>query len=272
MLDQPVINASSKNLPIEKLVTVVKHDNGVYVLSLNRPKFHNALNDALVKELGDIIVELERKDARCFVLTGNAKVFAAGGDISEMQNKTYAEVHAQQYVTSLWNILENRRLPIVAAVNGMALGGGCELALLCDIIVAGFSSTFALPETGLGIIPGAGGTQRLVRAVGKAKAMDMILSGKTMAAIEAERSGLISRIVGDDQVLNEAVYIASNIAKRSKPVIQMAKSAIDCAFETSLYQGRQLEQQKFYATFALKDQKEGMSAFLEKRAAHWQDS
>lgn len=272
MSSTPINYSEKKVLVTEELVNVIAHGHGIYILSLNRPKVYNALNDDLIKALGDTITQLENKDARCFILTGNPKVFAAGGDISEMQDKSYAEVHAQQYVTRLWNVLENRRLPIVAAVNGMALGGGCELALLCDIIVAGFSATFALPETGLGIIPGAGGTQRLIRAVGKAKAMDIILSGRTMAAIEAERSGLVSRVVHDDQVLNEALCVAVNIANRSKPIIQIAKSAVDYAFESSLHQGRQLEQQKFYATFAFKDQKEGMSAFLEKRAAHWQDS
>ncbi|WP_367104136.1 enoyl-CoA hydratase-related protein [uncultured Psychrobacter sp.] len=254
-----------------ELVNVNKHDFGVYQLSLNRPKVLNALNDELMRQLSDVITLLQNHEARCFVLTGSQKAFAAGGDISEMSGKSYAQVTEEQYVTSIWSKLEQRHIPIVAAVNGLALGGGCELAMLCDIIVAGYSATFGLPEAGLGIIPGAGGTQRLIRAVGKAKAMDVILSGKTLTAIEAERSGLISRVIDDDKVLAEALYIASNIAKRSKPVISMAKKVVDYAHESSLKNGMQYEQQNFYATFALEDQKEGMQAFLERRKPNWQD-
>ncbi len=254
-----------------ELINVTQHDLGVYKLSLNRPKVFNALNDELMRQLTEVVSLLQSHDARCLVLTGNKKAFAAGGDISEMSGKSYAQVVEEQYVTSIWSKLEQRDIPIVAAVNGLALGGGCELAMLCDIIVAGFSATFGLPEVGLGIIPGAGGTQRLIRAVGKAKAMDVILSGKTLTAIEAERSGLISRVVEDDKVVEEALYIAKNIAKRSKPVVTMAKKVVGYANESSLRNGMQYEQQNFYATFALEDQKEGMQAFLERRQPNWQD-
>lgn len=254
------------------LVTVKQYDFGVYQLSLNRPEVFNALNDELMHQVVAVVGLLQSHDARCLVLTGNKKAFAAGGDISEMSGKSYAQVAQEQYVTSIWSKLEQRDIPIVAAVNGLALGGGCELAMLCDIIVAGYSSTFGLPEVGLGIIPGAGGTQRLIRAVGKAKAMDVILSGKVLTAIEAERSGLISRIVEDDKVLEEALYVAHNIAKRSKPVVSMAKKVVDYAHESSLKNGMQYEQQNFYATFALADQKEGMQAFLDRRPPNWQDS
>ncbi|WP_350560142.1 enoyl-CoA hydratase-related protein [Psychrobacter sp. CAL346-MNA-CIBAN-0220] len=252
-------------------VNVIQYEFGIYKLSLNRPEAFNALNDELMFQLSEVVSLLQHNNARCLVLTGNKKAFAAGGDISEMSGKSYAQVAEEQYVTSIWSKLEQRNIPIVAAVNGLALGGGCELAMLCDIIVAGHSATFGLPEVGLGIIPGAGGTQRLIRAVGKAKAMDVILSGKTLTAIEAERSGLVSRIVEDDKAVEEALYVAHNIAKRSKPVISMAKKVVDYANESSLQNGMQYEQQNFYATFALSDQKEGMKAFLEKRQPNWQD-
>ncbi|OLF39621.1 hypothetical protein BTV98_00700 [Psychrobacter sp. Cmf 22.2] len=254
-----------------ELINVLEHDFKVYQLSLNRPEVLNALNDELMCQLSEVTSLLQDNDARCLVLTGSKKAFAAGGDISEMSGKSYAQVSEEQYVTSIWSKLEQRSIPIVAAVNGLALGGGCELAMLCDIIVAGHGATFGLPETGLGIIPGAGGTQRLIRAVGKAKAMDIILSGKTMTALEAERSGLVSRVVEDEKVVEEALYVAHNIAKRSKPVISMAKRVVDYANESSLKNGMQYEQQNFYATFALEDQKEGMQAFLEKRRPNWQD-
>jgi len=252
-------------------INVTHYNLGVYKLSLNRPEFFNALNDELMLQLSEVVSLLQDYGARCLVLTGNKKAFAAGGDIDEMSGKSYAQVVEEQYVTSVWSKLERRDIPIVAAVNGLALGGGCELAMLCDIIVAGYSATFGLPEVSLGIIPGAGGTQRLIRAIGKAKAMDVILSGKILTAIEAERSGLASRVVEDDKVVEEALYVAHHIAKRSKPVVNMAKRVVDYANESSLQNGMQYEQQNFYATFALSDQKEGMQSFLEKRQPNWQD-
>lgn len=255
---------------VERHILITAHENGIYQLTLNRPKVYNALCDALIEELGNHILRLQAQDARVFVLTGGSKVFAAGGDIAEMQPKTTAQVTAEQYVSRVWRILEERELPMIAAVNGLALGGGCELAMLCDIIIAGKSASFSLPETSLGIIPGAGGTQRLIRAVGKSRAMDMILSGSNMGAIEAQRSGLIARVVDDNNVLAEALHVASRIAKRSKPVIAAARRAI-LAAENGLARGMLTEQREFYATFDLADQKEGMKAFLEKRQAKWVD-
>lgn len=255
---------------VERQILVAQHEHGVYQLTLNRPKVYNALSDELVRELGEHIRHLENQDARVFVLTGGHKVFAAGGDIAEMQHKTTTEVTAEQYVSKVWSVLENRNLPMIAAVNGLALGGGCELAMLCDIVIAGKSASFSLPETSLGIIPGAGGTQRLIRAVGKSRAMDMILSGSNMGALEAQRSGLVARVVDDHNVLAEALHIASRIAKRSKPVIAAARRAI-LAAEHGLARGMLTEQREFYATFDLADQKEGMTAFLEKRQASWKD-
>lgn len=247
------------------------HPYGVYQLTLNRPEVFNALNDALIDELAAHIAELEGKDARVFVLTGAGKAFAAGGDIAEMAGKNLADVQNGQYVTGVWSKLLRRRRPMIAAVNGLALGGGCELTLLADIAIAAKSARFAQPETGLGIIPGAGGTQRLIRAVGKAKAMDMILTGRQIGAIEAERSGLVARVVDDEHLLAEALHAATAIAQKSLPVIEQARSAVNKAHETALESGLAYEQQAFYATFALADQKEGMAAFLEKRAPAWRD-
>ncbi|PIE46384.1 MAG: enoyl-CoA hydratase [Gammaproteobacteria bacterium] len=253
-------------------ILVTEHDNGVYQLTLNRPKVYNALCDALVFELSAHITELEKKDARAFVLTGNQKAFAAGGDIAEMQGLNYADVQNRQYVQQAWLGLETRRTPLIAAVNGFAFGGGCELVLLSDIVVAGRSAVFAQPETGIGIIPGAGGTQRLIRAVGKAKAMQMILAGHQMGALEAERSGLVSQVVDDKEVLGEALRIAGNIANRSKPVIQAAREAVNFAQQSALSDGLDYEKQRFYGTFALEDQSEGMQAFLDKRQPDWRDN
>lgn len=261
---------SGDNAIVERHIIVTAHENGVYQLTLNRPKVYNALSDELIRELGSHILHLQDKDARVLVLTGGSKVFAAGGDIAEMQPKTTAEVTAEQYVSKVWSVLENRTLPMIAAVNGLALGGGCELAMLCDIIIAGKGASFSLPETSLGIIPGAGGTQRLIRAVGKSRAMDMILAGSNMGALEAQRSGLIARVVDDHNVLAEALHVAERIARRSKPVIAAARRAI-LAAETGLHRGLLTEQREFYATFDLLDQKEGMAAFLEKRQAQWHD-
>ena len=253
-------------------IKVSAHPHGVYQLTLNRPKVLNALNDDLIDELAAHIAELESKDARAFVLTGAGKAFAAGGDIAEMAEETLADVQNGQYVTGVWTKLQRRRRPLIAAVNGLALGGGCELTLLADIAIAAKSARFAQPETGLGIIPGAGGTQRLIRAVGKAKAMDMILTGRQIGALEAERSGIVARVVDDENLLDEALHAATSIAQKSLPVIEQARSSVNKAEETTLESGLAFEQQAFYSTFALADQKEGMAAFLEKRTPQWQDS
>ncbi len=255
----------------EPYILITEHPHQVYQLTLNRPTVYNALCDDLMRELSQKIIELEVKGARAFVLTGNKKAFAAGGDIAEMQGLNYAEVQSQQYVTEAWKPLENRRIPLVAAVNGFAFGGGCELVLLSDIVIAGRSAVFAQPETSIGIIPGAGGTQRLIRAVGKSKAMNMILAGYQMGALEAERSGLVAKVVDDNDVLSEAVRTATTIARRSKPVIEAAKASINFAEQSPLKDGLHYEQQRFYGTFTLTDQAEGMQAFLDKRHPHWQD-
>lgn len=258
------------NTVIERQVLITAHDNGVYQLTLNRPNVYNALSVELVRELGGHVRHLEGQGARVFVLTGGSKVFAAGGDMTEMQAKSTADAVAEQYWCKDWNVLENRSVPMVAAVNGLALGGGCELAMLCDIIVAGRNASFSLPETSLGIIPGAGGTQRLIRAVGKSRAMDMILAGSNMGAQEAQRCGLVARVVEDNKVLAEALHVAARIAKRFKPVIAAARRAI-LAAEAGLARGMLAEQREFYATFDFADQKEGIRAFLEKRPAKWRD-
>lgn len=255
----------------QQYLLVTEHDNGVYQLTLNRPKVYNALCDALVRELSQHITALTAQGARCFVLTGNAKAFAAGGDIAEMQGLSYAEVQKQQYVADAWVGIENRRVPLIAAVNGFAFGGGCELVLLCDIVIAGHSAVFAQPETSIGIIPGAGGTQRLIRAVGKAKAMNMILAGYQMGAQEAERSGIVSQVIDDALVVDEALRIAGVIAARSQPVIAAAREAVNFAQQSALADGLAYEKERFYGTFALADQAEGMQAFLEKRPPKWQD-
>lgn len=255
----------------QNYIKIIEHDNSVYQLTLNRPKVYNALCDALVFELSDHIRGLEAKGARAFVLTGNQKAFAAGGDIAEMQGLSYAEVQNQQYVQKAWLGLEERRVPLIAAVNGFAFGGGCELVLLSDIVIAGRSAVFAQPETSIGIIPGAGGTQRLIRVVGKAKAMNMILAGYQMGALEAERSGLVSQVVDDSEALSEALRVAGVIAARSKPVIASARDAVNFAEQSSLNDGLAYEKARFYGTFALTDQAEGMQAFLDKRTPNWVD-
>lgn len=253
-------------------ILVTEHDNDVYQLTLNRPKVYNALCDALVFELSDHIRTLEAKGARAFVLTGSPKAFAAGGDIAEMQGLSYAEVQKTRYVREAWAGLEQRRRPLIAAVNGFAFGGGCELVLLSDIVIAGRSALFAQPETSIGIIPGAGGTQRLIRAVGKAKAMHMILAGYQMGALEAERSGLVSKVVDDKETLDAALRTAAAIASRSKPVIESARDAVNFAEQSALSDGLDFEKMQFYGTFALDDQGEGMQAFLDKRRPNWKDS
>lgn len=262
----------SKQSSANSYILVKEHANKVYQLTLNRPQVYNALCDALMHELSNAIQTLQQEGARAFVLTGNSKAFAAGGDIAEMQGLSFAEVHAKQYVKSTWAGLENRQVPLISAVNGFAFGGGCELVLLSDIVIAGRSAVFAQPETSIGIIPGAGGTQRLIRAVGKAKAMNMILAGYQMGALEAESNGLVSQVVDDDKAVTEALRIAQIIAARSKPVIAAARDAVNYAERSTLTEGLNYEQQRFYGTFALADQGEGMQAFLDKRPANWQDN
>jgi enoyl-CoA hydratase len=237
----------------------------VGIIKLNRPQALNALNGALLAELGEAV---ERFDADahigCLVITGSDKAFAAGADIKEMVDKTFIEAFLSN-LAATWDRVAHVRKPVIAAVAGFALGGGCELALECDIVIAADNAKFGQPEIKLGIIPGIGGTQRLPRAVGKAKAMDLILTGRTMDAQEAERSGLVARIVPLQSLLEETLKIADTIASMSLPSVLAAKEAVNRAFETSLAEGIRFERRVFHSLFATRDQKEGMAAFIEKR-------
>jgi len=252
------------------LVLVEKRDNGIGVLTLNRPKALNALSDDLMKELVTRLQELDKDDTiRANVITGTGKAFAAGADIKEMSSReNYADVRNIDMLAH-WSGISSIRKPIVAAVNGFALGGGCELAMSCDIIIAAEDAKFGQPEIKLGTIPGVGGTQRLLRAIGKYKAMELILTGDMLSAKEAERAGLVSRVVPTADVLEEAVKVAGKIANYSTPVAQMAKECVNVAEEMSLNDGLRFERGLFHATWGLDDRREGMQAFIEKRQPAW---
>ena len=240
------------------------------VITLHRPKQLNALNDALMDELGAALTSFDQDDAiGCIVVTGGDKVFAAGADIAAMAGWSYMDVYRSDYITRNWETLRRIRKPVIAAVAGFALGGGCELAMMCDIIIASEDAKFGQPEIKLGIIPGAGGTPRMPRAVGKAKAMDLCLTARLMDAIEAERAGLVSRVVPADRLLDEAYSTAAKIASFSAPATMMIKEAINRAYEVPLAEGLLFERRAFHATFATADQKEGMAAFLAKRLARF---
>ncbi len=251
-------------MPYENIL--VETRGRVGLIQLNRPKALNALNDALMSELGGALAAFDADSAiGAIVITGSDKAFAAGADIGAMKDWGYMDVYKGEYITRNWERLKSVRKPVIAAVAGYALGGGCELALMCDIIIAADTAKFGQPEIKLGIIPGAGGTQRLPRAVGKAKAMDMVLSARMMDATEAERAGLVSRVVPADKLLEEALAAAAQIAEFSLPSVMMAKEAVNRAFESPLSEGVLFERRLFHALFATEDQKEGMAAFLEKR-------
>lgn len=236
------------------------------LITLNRPQALNALNDALVDEVGLAIDAFESNDAvSAIVLTGSERAFAAGADITAMAGFSWMDAYRGDYITRNWERIKTCRKPVIAAVSGFALGGGCELAMMCDMIIAGESAKFGQPEVRLGIPPGAGGTQRMPRAVGKAKAMDLCLTARMMDAAEAERAGLVSRIVADDKVVDEALSIADTIGTYSLPVVMMIKEAVNRAYETTLAEGLLFERRSFHSAFGLEDQKEGMAAFLEKR-------
>ena len=245
-------------------ILVETHDK-VGLIRLNRPKALNALNSELINEL-NAALDLFEADAKigCMVLTGSDKAFAAGADIREMQPKSYMDVYLEDFITS-WERLSRTRKPIIAAVAGFALGGGCELAMMCDFILAADNAKFGQPEIKLGTVPGCSGTQRLTRFVGKSKAMEMCLTGRMMDATEAERAGLVSRIVPADQLIDEALKTAASIAALSLPVVMLAKDCVNRAYETMLADGVRFERRVFHSTFGTADQKEGMSAFLEKR-------
>jgi enoyl-CoA hydratase len=245
---------------------LVDREGTVGVVTLNRPKALNALCTPLVRELGQALDEFEADDTiGCVVITGSEKAFAAGADIKEMQPKSYMDAYLADFITDGWERITTFREPIVAAVAGFALGGGCEVAMMCDPIVAADNAKFGQPEITLGVIPGAGGTQRLTRFVGKAKAMDLCLTGRMMDGAEAERSGLVSRIVPADKLMEEAMAMAEKIAAMSRPAAMMAKECVNRADETTLAEGVRLERRLFHSMFAAADQKEGMAAFVEKR-------
>lgn len=245
---------------------VVESKGAVGIIRLNRPKILNALSFAVFREIATAVDDLEADDGvGCILITGNEKAFAAGADIKEMQPKTFIDMFGEDFQAIGSNRVADCRKPTIAAVSGYALGGGCELAMMCDVIIASDTAKFGQPEITLGTIPGIGGTQRLTRAVGKAKAMDLCLTGRMMDAAEAERSGLVSRIVPVDRLMDEAIAAAEKIASMSRPAAAMAKSAVNRAFETTLSEGMNVERDLFRSTFALEDRAEGMAAFIEKR-------
>jgi enoyl-CoA hydratase/carnithine racemase len=239
---------------------------GVTLIRLNRPEALNALNGQLLGELAAALDAAEADEAvKCVVLTGSERAFAAGADIKEMADKSYAQMFATDYFGSAGRRLEQFRKPVIAAVSGFALGGGCELAMLCDFIIASETAKFGQPEINLGVMPGIGGTQRLTRFVGKSKAMDMMLTARMMDAAEAERAGLVSRVVPTDKLIDEAVAAAAKIASQSPLAVMMNKELVNMAYETTLATGVTVERRLFHSLFAFEDQKEGMAAFVEKR-------
>jgi len=249
---------------------LVEQQGKVALIRLNRPKALNALNDQLMDELGHALAGFDADEGvGCIVITGSEKAFAAGADIAAMAGYTFMDVYKSGYITRNWEQIRNIRKPVIGAVAGYALGGGCELAMMCDFIIAAESAKFGQPEIKIGTIPGAGGTQRLPRAISKAKAMDMCLTGRMMDAEEAERAGLVSRIVPNDKLIEEAVAAATVIAGMSLPAVMMAKESVNRAYETTLAEGINYERRMFHATFGTEDQKEGMKAFLEKRPAQF---
>ncbi|MNN24868.1 putative enoyl-CoA hydratase echA8 [compost metagenome] len=243
----------------------------VGLITLNRPQALNALNAQIVGEINQALDQLERDpNIGCVVLTGSAKAFAAGADIKEMAELQYPQIYVDDLFSDSDRIA-NRRKPIIAAVSGFALGGGCELAMMCDFILAADNARFGQPEINLGVLPGMGGTQRLTRAVGKAKAMELCLTGRLMGAEEAERAGLVARIVPQAELVEEALKVAATIASKSIPVSMMVKESVNRAFEVTLSEGVRFERRVFHAAFATEDQKEGMAAFIAKREAQFKD-
>ena len=244
---------------------LVERRGAVGLITLNRPKALNALSDQLIAEIDAALGELDRDDeVGAVVLTGSDKAFAAGADIKEMLARDFAAAQTSDFIAAWQNIAAHKK-PLIGAVAGYALGGGCELAMMCDIVLAADNARFGQPEINLGTIPGAGGTQRLIRAIGKAKAMEMVLSGRMMDAAEAERAGLVARVVPLAELLDEAIRLGEAIAAKSRIVVAMAKDAVNAAYEATLAEGIRIERRLFYASFATDDRREGMSAFVEKR-------
>lgn len=251
---------------------VVTTHGKVALITLNRPKALNALNPDLTRELGEALNVLEHDGkVAAVVLTGSDKAFAAGADIKVMKDWSYMDVYKSDFITATWESIAKFRKPTIAAVAGYALGGGCELAMMCDFIIAADNAKFGQPEITIGTIPGAGGTQRLTRLVGKSKAMEMVLTGRMMDAAEAERAGLVSRVVPLDQLISDALKTAEKIASMSLPITMMAKDAVNRAYEVSLNEGIHFERRLFHSTFSTEDQKEGMNAFSEKRPPVFKD-
>ena len=251
---------------------LVEKNDTVAVITLNRPQALNALCTPLTEELVQALDEIEADDEiGCIVLTGSDKAFAAGADIKEMRSKSHMDAYLGDFISKSWERITTCRKPVIAAVAGYALGGGCEMAMMCDFIIAADTAKFGQPEITLGVLPGAGGTQRLTRLVGKSKAMDMCLTGRTMNAEEAERAGLVSRVVLAKDLLDETMKTAAAIAGMSRPSTYMVKEAVNRAYETTLSEGIRFERRLFYSTFATEDQKEGMAAFSEKRKPKWKN-
>ncbi len=252
-------------------IAAEKKDN-VGLITLNRPDALNALCDALVNEMAEALNDFEA-DAKigCIVITGSEKAFAAGADIKEMQGKSYMDAYQEDFITRNWERVVTCRKPVIAAVQGYALGGGCELAMMCDFIIAAENAKFGQPEISLGVTPGAGGSQRLTRFVGKSKAMEMCLTGRMMDADEAERSGLASRVLPADGFMDAVMETAAKVASMSRPVAMMVKEVVNRAYETTLSEGVRFERRMFQSLFATDDQKEGMAAFVEKRKADWKN-
>jgi len=245
----------------------------VGIITLNRPDAMNALSSPLMAELTQILDDFESDESvRAMILTGNEKAFAAGADIKEMMSKTYVGALTENFITAGWERVSRCRKPIIAAVSGYALGGGCELAMMCDFILAADNAKFGQPEITIGVIPGAGGTQRLTRLVGKSKAMEMCLTGRMMDAEEAERAGLVSRIIPAAELLEETVKTAEKIANHSMPSVIMAKDSVNSALNSTLHEGIMIERRLFHSCFATEDQTEGMTAFAEKRKPNFTDS
>jgi enoyl-CoA hydratase len=271
MMKRAVKREEPRQMKYQNIKTSV-HD-AVAVVTLNRPKVLNALNNDMMAELADAIDGFEADDAiGVIVLTGNEKAFAAGADIAEMVDKTAVDMYMSDHLGRNWERVSKCRMPVIAAVAGHALGGGCELAMMCDLIVCADNARFGQPEVKLGVLPGIGGTQRLTRAVGKAKAMDMCLSGRTMDAGEAERAGLVSRVYPADVLMTETMKLAAEIAGMSRAALYMVKEAVNRAYETTLTEGLRFERRLFHSAFATHDQGEGMRAFLEKRPPQWRHS
>ena len=251
---------------------LVETQGKVGIIRLNRPKALNALNDHLMEELGQAALTFDADEGiGCIIITGSEKAFAAGADIGAMADYTYMDVFKSEYITRNWEQIRKVRKPVIAAVAGYALGGGCELAMMCDFIIAAESAKFGQPEVKLGIMPGAGGTQRLPRAISKSKAMDMCLTARMMDTQEAERAGLVSRVVPDAKLMEEALAAANVIAAMSMPVVMMIKESVNRAYESSLSDGVLYERRLFHSTFATEDQKEGMKAFVEKRLPNFRN-